>query len=201
MKHRCLVFCTLALLAFLLTACGETPPLIQDGTGSSAVSQTPETPVPETTGGNEPSEEPQSRPSIQRLNFETPGIRLLGVRSLASDQQINIDWSCSGIEFTVDGQGGEIRFQMTLTADCYYRAYVDGDPWLASDGSPYYLVSSNIGVLTLREVPAGRHTIRVMKVTGYTLARSAEAAVCSMSEQCLHMSSYLPCDTLRPPLR
>ena len=105
------------------------------------------------------------------LNSSTEGVRILGVRNLAAETGINCDWSCSGIELTVRHEGGDLRFNISSTAGCYFRAYVDGEVWYFSEENPYCTVNL-FGKLTLTDLSAGVHTVRVTKVTGYTLARA-----------------------------
>jgi lysophospholipase L1-like esterase len=63
-----------------------------------------------------------------------------------------------------------ITFTANSTSSCYFKAYVDGQVWKNGD-SDYYVVSGKTSIV-LRNVPAGTHNIRVMKVTGYTIAQA-----------------------------
>lgn len=120
-------------------------------------------------------EEPDlpEEPTTYPLNSNTEGVRILGVRNLASGTQINCDWSCSGIELTVDCKGGDIRFQVSTRENkpAYFRVWLDGEVWEQSSGEVYYRVGGSSEII-MREVPAGTHTVRLLKVTGYTLAQA-----------------------------
>ena len=106
------------------------------------------------------------------LNSESKGIKILGERYLKSTDQLNCDWTCSGVELNVDHKGGNITFNATSDRPVYFRAYVDGEEWKNKDGSVYYTVTVALSQITLENVPAGTHNIKVIKVTGYTIARA-----------------------------
>ena len=105
------------------------------------------------------------------LNSSTKGIKILGERHVPSDTQINCDWTCSGIEFVLNSDGGAVTFKANSDKPCYFRAYVDGDEWESSEGDLYYKVDGETEV-TLSPVLNGEHTVRFIKVTGHTLARA-----------------------------
>ena len=104
------------------------------------------------------------------MNSNTPGIKILGERYLASDSQINCDWTCSGIELGIFHSGGDVVFTIS-GGNSLWRVWVDGEVWNNTDGTPYYVIGGNT-FLTVPNVPAGDHVLRVIKVTGYTLART-----------------------------
>jgi len=105
-------------------------------------------------------------------------IKTLGVRNLGSDTQLNCDWSCSGLEFVINNQSSEITFHLGADNPCYFRAYVDGEAYKTADGSEHLEIKTGSEMLTLTGLPTGVHTIRLIKVTGYTLSR---AQIYSMS--------------------
>lgn len=109
-------------------------------------------------------------PITYPLNHYTLGVKVLGVRSLESDSQINCDWTCSGIEMNIEHNGGNITFSVGASAGCYFRAYVDGE--IFKSPNTYYNVPKGRTILTLKNVPEGTHTLRLVKVTGYTLCRA-----------------------------
>ncbi len=110
-------------------------------------------------------------PTMHRITAQTAGVKVLGVRTLASQTSLHMDWSCSGAEFTVDLKGTNILFSFTVSHDCYFKVWVDGELY-TQNGSEYHTVSPSTGMLLVKELTAGKHTIRIMKVTGYTLARA-----------------------------
>lgn len=101
------------------------------------------------------------------LNNSVSGVQILGERNLASDNCINCDWSCSGIEITLECTGS-VTFAVSSDKACYFRVYVDG---IAKyNGSTlYYTVNGDTNV-TLKNLSEGEHTIRLIKVTGWTIA-------------------------------
>ena len=106
-----------------------------------------------------------------KLTSSTPGIKVLGVRSLASQSGLHMDWSCSGAEFGIDLKGDTVRLNFKVSASCYMRVWVDGEEY-KYNGSEYFTVSALSSSIVLNDLSVGTHTIRVMKVTGYTLARA-----------------------------
>lgn len=99
---------------------------------------------------------------------DVAGIRLLGSRRAESTDQLNVDYIGSGLEFVIDCKGGTLTLRTATDDRCYFRAWVDGEVWNNTDGTPYYLVNG-VKNLVLPALPAGVHTVRVVKVTDYTL--------------------------------
>lgn len=123
----------------------------------------------EDTGMEEKEEFPMT---TYKITDSTAGIKVLGERYLAAERQLNCDWTGSGLEMNVFHSGGDIIFTVRASSECYFRAYVDGEVWNNDNGEPLYTVASRTGV-ALRNVPEGEHTIKLIKVTGYTIARAA----------------------------
>lgn len=193
MKRSILAF-LLCLLALLLSvsSCGVLT-TVPEPTGESTADETgsgepddPERPGGQTTEGKteEKTEEKTDgmtgegttvpeKPKTRRtylLTSGTRGIKVLGVRNLAENGKITCDWTGSGIEFDVDSQGGDIVVTAKATAQCYFRAYVDGEAW--GGKFPLMSVTTAATELVIADVPEGPHRIRLIKVTGYTLARA-----------------------------
>ena len=105
------------------------------------------------------------------LTANTKGVRVLGVRNLSSEKSLHLDWTCSGAEFTVNLKGDSLAFAISASGACYFRVWVDGKEFL-NGSTPYFLVSPMKGSFILKGLSAGEHEIRLMKVTGYTLARA-----------------------------
>ena len=122
----------------------------------------------------------RGEPALYPLNSYLPGVRLWGERYLESDEQINCDWTGSGFEINVDHNGGDISFTAGASANCFFRAYVDGEAWETSDYEipTYFVVTPEKSKVVLKEVPAGRHSIKLIKVTGHTISRAQVTDVC-----------------------
>ena len=142
-----------------------------DGTtkapGSSSTPDNPETPVDRTVFG---------------LNENSAWVKKLDPRMEATADGIPCDWSASGIEFVATGKGN-MTFALTVTTymgagkeGCFFRAYVDGAAYLNGE-SAYYEVKKGDATITLKNLPEGTHTIRLVKVTGYTLANTTLKSV------------------------
>ncbi|MBE6546986.1 MAG: hypothetical protein E7668_06060 [Ruminococcaceae bacterium] len=124
------------------------------------------------------TEEPMPENAVTYpLNSNTEGIKILGKRYLADDKQINCDWTCSGIEFVIDHEGGPIAFSVKGHAgSSYFRIWVDGEecinPVRKSIKTPYFTAYAAVNTLQTKGIEAGEHTVRIMKVTGHTLSRA-----------------------------
>lgn len=140
---------------------------------------TPEQTQGETTGDTTPVQLPGQTPIVQENHYaltkDTDGVTVLGVRHESVADGILCDWSGVGIELTVNHLGGDIRFNLTASAPCMFRAYVDGNVWYFSESNPYCTVYQ-LGKIVLVDVPAGTHTIQIVKVTDI----SAQATITSV---------------------
>lgn len=167
-----LLSCIMALLmlsgTLLMTACGGDPAETTEAPGT--------TEAPESTKAPDDTEPPVvlTEQTVD-LNKNTKGIKVLGVRNLASDTAINADWSASGIEFNATCEGDVTFAVETNDKGAYFRAYVDGEPW--KNGDSVYFEVTGKGDIVLKAIPKGTHNIRVIKVTGYTLALAAFTSV------------------------
>lgn len=92
------------------------------------------------------------------------GVRVLGLRELASEDYLCIDWSCAGVEFTYDSKGGSLTFRVSTEESCAFRVFVDGAPKNNADGSPYFTINGTRN-WEIPDMPTGMHTIRVIKVS------------------------------------
>jgi len=109
-----------------------------------------------------------------KLNKNTKAVKILGVRNLESDDAINADWTCSGIEFYADCEG-TLTLSLTSQSPCYYRAYVDGKPYMNAQ-TPYFTIDQD-SQIKIENIVKGTHLFRFVKATGYTLAKSAILSV------------------------
>ena len=107
--------------------------------------------------------------STYKINSNSTNIKILGERVLASNETLYTDWTASGLEFVAKiSEKSDIVFQASSTAPCYFKAYVDGALWV-NGSSEYYTVNGDTKIV-LTDVPAGTHTVRLVKATGYLLA-------------------------------
>lgn len=170
MKRRTVLFLLIAAMCVGSVACASA----KDPQLQSPDSTQPDTESPTTEKPTEPSASTDPTPAVTpqttyRINSNTNGVRILGVRNVPSEQWVTCDWTCSGFELNVDCTvDGDITFGASSSAYCYFRAYVDGNAW--GGANPYYTVGLGRDQIVLKNVPAGRHTVRLIKVTGHTLA-------------------------------
>ena len=119
---------------------------------------------------NELDEDKEVFTTTYNLTHNTKGVKVLGVRSLKSDGQINCDWTGSGIEMKINHNGGNITFLAKSSHGCLFKAYVD--EVIQKNPTQYYTVTNEFTKIVIKNVAAGEHTIRLVKVTGHTLARA-----------------------------
>lgn len=160
-------FCVFAMLIGLISCGGQN---VDKQNTPEFESQTESTEV--TTDAPPKQDILDMDPVTYSLNSNTKGIKILGERCLTSSTQLNCDWTGSGIEMDITHAGGDITFNASATSNCYFRAYVDGEAWENSNKTVYYTVGNSKTSIVLKNVPAGEHRIKVIKVTGYTIARA-----------------------------
>lgn len=111
-------------------------------------------------------------PKTFSITSTTEGVKVLGVRNLASDNSLNLTWSCSGVEFAIKLDGGNVKLNFGLTKPCLFRVWVDGEEY-KQNNSPIIEVTS-IGVMNLSGLSEGEHVIKLIKVTDPTRCPNAE---------------------------
>ena len=169
------LFLTVICCCGCLSACFEqevAPSVESDSATETTVDSS--TAEDEIDASTEKGDEKNMQPITHALNSRTWGVKVLGVRSLKSDTQINCDWTCSGIEMHIEHYGGDITFAVGSDEGCYFKALIDGEV-VKSFQTPtqnYFEVTSVEEQIVLKNIPEGEHTLRLLKVTGHTLARA-----------------------------
>ena len=132
--------------------------------------------TPEHSGAPELPETPDDR-TVFALNESSAWVKKLDPRMEATADGIVCDWSAAGVEFVATGKG-DMTFSLSVMTNlgggkegCFFRAYVDGAAYLNGE-SAYYEVKKGDATITLKNLPEGTHTVRLVKVTGYTLANT-----------------------------
>lgn len=123
-------------------------------------------------GDEDKPTEQAAKQTLFNLNSESANVKLLGVRGLTSGSRINCDFPGSGIEMNVTLEGTEVTFQISATATCRFRVYVDGAEWKNTDESPYYTVDGNNAILRITGLTKGDHTLRLLRVTDAVSAQA-----------------------------
>ena len=177
MKKMIALFLALLMMTMSLAGCdlfGASDGTDTDGQGSESDLTTE--PTSQTTDTNQ-NPTPTFEGTKYAINNTATWLKKLDPRMQATDDYITCDWSASGIEFTATVKG-DISFEVNTTTrkgggkyGCYFRAYVDGQAYLNGD-SPYYELKDGVGKILLKDVPEGTHTVRLVKVSGYTLANT-----------------------------
>ena len=179
MKRVAAILLALAM-AVPFASCAMIDPAPNPGTSARSATEaqkadgTTKTPGSSSTPDN--PETPDDR-TVFALNESSAWVKKLDPRMEATADGIPCDWSASGIEFVATGKG-DMTFALTVTTNmgagkegCFFRAYVDGAAYLNGE-SAYYEVKKGDATITLKNLPEGTHTIRLVKVTGYTLANT-----------------------------
>ncbi|HBF14514.1 MAG TPA: hypothetical protein DDW30_02290 [Clostridiales bacterium] len=181
MKRVAAILLALAM-AVPFASCATTDPTPNGNDNSSARSTTEaqepngSTKAPDQSGTPNTPETPDDG-TVFALNESSAWVKKLDPRMEATADGIPCDWSASGIEFVATGKG-DMTFALSVTTNmgagkegCFFRAYVDGAAYLNGE-SAYYEVKKGDATITLKNLPEGTHTVRLVKVTGYTLANT-----------------------------
>ena len=128
--------------------------------------------------GNEITEEiPKIVFTTLPLNEKTEGIKILGERHAKNASYITMDWSCSGIELNINLYNtSSVFFLANAASSCYFKAYVDGVAY-KNGTSEYFTVTTQGTTIELKDLSSGEHTIRLIKVTGYTIATAQVSSI------------------------
>ena len=188
-----LVLLLCGTLVFGLCACGgeETPEGTEpNGTESSTSDggdesesttdqQGTETQDPEQGGdetGEDTGENPGTDPGDQHepmkkktftLSTDMDGIKLFGVRNVATGRGVPLNWAGSGVEMSFYLDNGDFFMTIAASGSAYLRIYVDGVLRTAADGSEYHRVSTATASLTVGDIPQGNHTVKAIRVSDY----------------------------------
>ena len=179
MKRVAAILLALAM-AVPFASCATNDPSKNPGTSARSTTEAQKadgtTKAPGSSSTPDNPETPDDR-TVFALNESSAWVKKLDPRMEATADGIPCDWSASGIEFVATGKG-DITFALTVTTNmgagkegCFFRAYVDGAAYLNGE-SAYYEVKKGDATITLKNLPEGTHTIRLVKVTGYTLSNT-----------------------------
>lgn len=168
MKKQLTAWLLAAGMLLLLPACGGTDPTTPDADSAGKVTGPADTGRETGPSTEEPKPDLSAFEKTVLLHGEVEGVRRLGSRYLASDKQWNADWVGSGLELVIDCKGGNLTLRTSADNPCRFRAWVDGEVWNNTDGTPYYTVNG-VKNLVLADLPAGVHTVRVIRVTDGTM--------------------------------
>ena len=174
-KFFSLFLAALMLMSVLAGCAKEVDEQIDAETESTETEAKKDTPAD--NGDGEDVDTPFDESSVTGTKFPINNtaswFKKLDPRMEATADHVTCDWSASGIEFVANCKG-DVTFHINANAakyqetqGCYFRAYVDGDVYM-NGNSPYYEVSGS--KITLKDLPEGEHTIRIVKATGYQLA-------------------------------
>ena len=179
MKRVAAILLALAM-AVPFASCATNDPSKNPGTSARSTTEAQKadgsTKAPGSSSTPDNPETPDDR-TVFALNESSAWVKKLDPRMEATADGIPCDWSASGIEFVATGKG-DMTFALTVTTNmgagkegCFFRAYVDGAAYLNGE-SAYYEVKKGDATITLKNLPEGTHTIRLVKVTGYTLSNT-----------------------------
>ena len=184
-----LSFALVCLLIFGIVACSMDDTLEESDTETESVQDTAEDErdtetervEDESESDNEDDgdsgEADENKETFIMLNSEATFLKLLDGRQEFTANGITCDFSCAGIEFEAQCEGDiTVGVAVSSSTGCYFRAYVDGVEWKNGD-SPYYECLTGAKQIILKDIPAGKHTIRIVKATGYTLARTTLTSI------------------------
>ena len=159
------------LMLITLAACGdkEDPAGPDPSTDSQAPDSGSDETDPSDTGNGEgegegEGEQQTSNMTAKKLYAGRAGVKILGVRNLADEDRIYLDWPGSGIEIALNNKGSRIVF--TVNGSGAFRVWVDGTAWKNTEGSEIFTTDSGPRIM-LEGVSAGDHVIRIVKINDY----------------------------------
>ncbi|MBQ7347155.1 MAG: hypothetical protein IJW55_04290 [Clostridia bacterium] len=154
---KILIFLLAALLTLSLCACGDT---------SDDPADTGETGTKEeiTTSGGVIIQPSGNTATTVKLNANTEDIKLFGARESASDSVLNCNTPGAGFEIVIDGDGGVVNVRTQTVKTVSFRVWVDGEACKNADGGDYFEVNG-VKNIEIPAVTAGKHTIRVIRVS------------------------------------
>ena len=99
--------------------------------------------------------------------LEGDGIKLFGVRNVATGRGVPLNWAGSGVEMSFYLDNGDFFMTISASGRAYLRIYVDGAVYPSADGSEYHRISTNTASLGLSGIAQGNHTVKVIRVSDY----------------------------------
>ena len=158
MKLYRIILATLLVLSMLL-------PL-------ASCQKAPLTPAPEEVEEEEKEEEKENTPGVEESAMpltEYPivdvkdSLKLLGERTGFGDDELFAEWSGSGIEMHVNvgEEGTDLRVNFRCNYAARWKVFVDGELF----GERFATSTGNKKQIVARGIPAGEHTISLVKDT------------------------------------
>lgn len=170
MKRILCILLTLLILVAFVACNGEGEQTDSTTAITTTATDVSDKPSGDDNGNNENNNGDEVVTTTYNLTHYTKGVKVLGVRALKSDAQINCDWTGSGIEMKIDHKGGDVVFTAKAVNGCLFKLYVDGV--LTKNPTQYTTVTSEIKEITVKNLEPGVHHIRLINVTGHMLSRA-----------------------------
>ncbi len=130
----------------------------------------------ETTPGVEESDMPLTEYSIEEVK---DSLKLLGERTGFSDEELLAEWSGSGFEMRVNvgEEGTDLRVGFRCNYAARWKVLVDGELW----GERFATSTGNRKQIIARGIPAGEHTIALVKDTEPAINRNNYNSILSVA--------------------
>lgn len=156
-----------SLISYTFTGCNKASDNVPEGSGETDVQH-----VEQSTNAVINDKE-EKWCEIIMLGDNPSFLKLLGGRQALTDKGVTCDWSCDGIEFNAECEGDiAVKVDIIAGSGCYFKVYIDGKEW-QNGKSPYYVCFADFEEgFVIKDIPSGTHNIRIVKATGYTLARA-----------------------------
>ena len=172
MKKLLSLLLALMMVLLCLASCADNGETEDSSAGSSSDTSvgTPEDTSDETDDGEE-GFVPTTEKKQLRINSNTAGIHIFGKRVFDDRNYLACDYSGSGIEFVIEAEGGDLTVVTRTDGECRFLVMLDGDTQ-SYDGKAYATVNGD-GNIVISDLTAGKHTVKIIKLTGYETARAA----------------------------
>lgn len=174
MKRRISLLLSAALMVCGAAGCGKQPP-------AAASSAAPGWLQSGQTGTQTASRTPAGPQLSKTVDISPQTVRPVGrTMTMGEEERLYFNWSCSGFEFTFTGTGAAAvlgtmnTFIAQETMRPHIAVYVDGE---TKPRTRFSLQSACASYTLAENLPEGRHTLRVMKISaasysGYCYAES-----------------------------
>lgn len=170
MKKLLSLLLTFILVLLCLASCADNSGENEDSSTDVSLDTSVET-NEDTTDDEDDEFVPTSDKKSLRINYNTAGIHVFGKRVFEDRNYLACDYSGSGIEFVIEAEGGDLTVVTRTSAECRFLVTLDGEVQ-TYDGKAYATVNGD-GNIVVSKLTAGKHTVKIVKLTSYETSRAA----------------------------
>ena len=178
MKRIFSILLVCGILSVSLCSCSVIDKLLGKGTEEDTAADTEQTQT-ETETDTEVETVPEEQEIVPdgaklrtlKLSGNISGVHVFGKRVYVNRNYLSCDYSGSGMEFVVDCLGGSLKIATRTTAACRFLVTLDGKTYTFNNQS--FVTVNGSEDIVLKNLPAGKHTVRIIKLTGFEQAQAS----------------------------